>query len=388
MSFKEMDTWDDGEKQAESSMIFVGSQAMIDPVRPEAVLAIREAQGAGIKVTIVTGDHKSTATAIAKEIGLMDGGNIAIDGAEFDAMSDEELSKKIDKIKVFARVTPEQKMRVLDILQKKGEIVAMTGDGVNDAPALKKADIGIAMGIKGTDVARETAQIVLADDNFASIVKGIAEGRGIMINIKKFVYYLLSSNIAEVMILFFGMLLGWPLILIPVQLLWINLVTDSITALSLGLDPKPEDVMRQPPRDPKEKVLPQKTLLALCGLAFVTAAVILALFSIELSESEDLARTMAFIGLIFAETYNLFNFKSFNKPLHKINVFDNKYLIGAALLSIMLSVVVIEIPFFASLFHLVPLDPVHWLAIIALGSIVLIAGEVYKNMVFYKIFRS
>jgi len=387
MSFKEIDKWDDGESEAESSMIFVGSQAMIDPVRPEAVLAIREARSAGIKVTIVTGDHKSTATAIAKEIGLMDGGMLAIDGAELDAMPDAELSKKIDCIKVFARVTPEQKMRVLDILQKKGEIVAMTGDGVNDAPALKKADIGVAMGIKGTDVARETAQIVLADDNFASIVKGIAEGRGIMINIKKFVYYLLSSNIAEVLILFFGMLLGWPLILIPVQLLWINLVTDSITALSLGLDPKPDDVMKQPPRDPKEKVLPQKTLLGLCGIAFVISAVILALFSIELSESEDLARTMAFIGLIFAETYNLFNFKSFNRPLHKVNLFDNRYLIGAALLSVAMSVVVIEVPFFSSLFHLVPLDPIHWIAIIGLGAIVLVAGEAYKNLVYYKMVK-
>jgi Ca2+-transporting ATPase len=312
---------------------------------------------------------------------------IAIDGAELDRMSDSELTNKIDKIKVFARVTPEQKMRVLGTLQKKGEIVAMTGDGVNDAPALKKADIGIAMGIMGTDVARSTAEVVLADDNFDSIVKGIAEGRGILINIKKFVYYLLSSNLAEVFILFFGMLLNWPLILLPVQLLWINLVTDSVTALSLGVDPKPKGVMHEPPKDPNEKILSNRKLLALGGIAVIKTAIILSLFLFEMSESEILARTMAFVGLIMLENFNLFNFKSFNRPLHKIHIFDNKYMIAAVLFTIGLTILVVQIPLFASLFHVVPLTLNQWILIGALGSIVLIAGEIYKNLVHYKVLR-
>lgn len=387
IAYKNIKKWDGGKDDAEQKMVYVGSQAMIDPVRPEAVEAIKTARRAGIHVTIVTGDHKSTATEIAKEVGLLTEDRIAVDGAELEKMSDDELTEKIDRIKVFARVTPEQKMRVLGILQKRGEIVAMTGDGVNDAPALKKADIGVAMGISGTDVARSTAEIVLADDNFVSIVKGIGEGRGMLINIKKFVYYLLSSNLAEVFILFFGMLLNWPLILFPVQLLWINLVTDSVTALSLGVDPKPKGVMRQPPRDPNEKILSNKTLLGLGAIAAIKTIIILSLFSSELSESEALARTMAFVGLIMLENYNLFNFKSFNRPLHKINPFDNKYLIGAVLLTIGLSILVVQIPVFATLFHVVPLSLESWVLIVALGSVVLVAGEIYKNLVHYKVLK-
>ncbi len=388
IAYRDLDKWDDGDGEAETGMVYVGSQVMIDPVRPEAIEAIKMARTAGIKITVVTGDHKATASAITKQIGLMDEpGAMAVDGAELDAMDDKELEEKIHRIKVFARVTPEQKMRVLNTLQKKGEIVAMTGDGVNDAPALKKADIGVAMGIKGTDVAKQTAQIVLADDNFMSIVRGIGEGRGIMINIKKFVYYLLSCNLAEVLILFFGMLFNWPLILLPVQLLWINLVTDSVTALSLGLEPRPLDVMKRPPSDPKENLLSARVLVALFGIGLLVAIVILALFSIELGESEDIARTMAFIGLIMAENYNLFNFKSFNLPLHKTPIFDNKYLIASVLFTITLSVIIIEVPMFAQLFHLVPLDFEHWIAIFGLGAIVLVAGETYKNLVYYKVLK-
>jgi Ca2+-transporting ATPase len=387
IAYKNIKKWKGRKDGAEQGMVYVGSQAMIDPVRPEAVEAIKTARRAGIRVTIVTGDHKSTATAIAKEVGLMIEGRMAIDGAELDKMSDPELTEKIDKIKVFARVTPEQKMRVLGILQKRGEIVAMTGDGVNDAPALKKADIGVAMGIMGTDVARSTAEVVLADDNFTSIVKGIAEGRGILINIKKFVYYLLSSNLAEVFILFFGMLLNWPLILVPVQLLWINLVTDSITALSLGVDPKQKGIMREPPRDPNENLLSNRVLLGLGGIASVKTVLILLLFSFAMEESHAVARTMAFVGLILAENYNLFNFKSFTKPLHKCNPFDNKYMLAAVVFTIALSVVVVQTPEFATLFHAVPLTLDAWLLIIGLGSIVLIAGEIYKNLVHYKVLR-
>lgn len=373
--------WKDGD-DVENNMVYVGLQAMIDPVRPEAQEAISTATRAGIKITIVTGDHKSTAVAIAKQIGLMKKDSLAIDGAELDSMGDTELDKKIDRIKVFARITPEQKMRVLDTLQKRGEIVAMTGDGVNDAPALKKADIGVAMGIKGTDVARETAQIVLADDNLASIVSGVAEGRSMMLNIKKFVYYLLSCNIAEVLILFFGVILNWPLILLPVQLLWINLATDSITALALGVEPKPKGIMNQKPKDPKEPILPNKVFASLAALALIKTAIVLLLFSFELGNGEEIARTMAFAGLIVLENLNLFNFKSFDKPLHKVSIFDNTYLIVSFLLSIAMTFVIVQTPYLDFMFHLVPLNLMQWLTIFGLGLTIVVAGEIYKNLTY------
>jgi len=371
----------------EEDLIYAGSIALIDPVRPEAVQAIRDARKAGIRVTIVTGDHKSTATAIADQVGLMRKDSIALSGSELEELSDEELRRDIDKIKVFARVTPEQKMRVLGILQDRGEIVGMTGDGVNDAPALKKADVGISMGKSGTDVARETAEIVLADDNFASIVKGISEGRTIFLNIRKFVYYLVSSNIAEVMIIFFGMLLGWPLVLVPIQILWINLVTDSITALSLGVEPKPKDVMENPPRNPEERILTGRSSLALFGVGAIKTAIVLYVFSLFMKEGTEVARTMAFVGLIICENFNLFNFKDLKKPMHASNPFNNKYLLAALLVTVLLTMLVVQLPYFSPLFHTTPLDMEHWVLLVGFGSLVLVAGEIYKNLRYYGILR-
>lgn len=380
LAYREMKKFE----KKEENLVYVGSVALIDPVREEAKWAIDEAKKAGIKVMIVTGDHTNTAVAIAKNVGLFEKGSIALTGDEFDSISDDELLKKIDRIRVFGRVTPEQKMRVLKLLQNQGEVVAMTGDGVNDAPALKRADIGIAMGKVGTDVARESSEIVLADDNFSSIVKGIREGRGIFMNIRRFVYYLLSSNMAEVLILFLAMLFGWPLILLPVQILWINLVTDSVTALSLGAEPTSKNVMKRPPRDPHEGIVSNRSLAGLLGLAVVKTIGVLFVFSIILPEGEMVARTMAFVTLIFAENYNIFNFKSFDRPLHRINILNNPYILLAVAITLLLTVGVVQIPAISPLFHAVSLDLSHWILALAFGVPVLIAGEIYKNVVYLR----
>ncbi|NYZ77361.1 cation-translocating P-type ATPase [Candidatus Micrarchaeota archaeon] len=365
------------EKQAEEGLVYLGSLALADPLRPETKDALSQARDAGIKVAIVTGDHKNTAVAIAKQIDLFEINSIALDGTELDGMDDSQLEKIIYRVKVFARVNPEQKMRVLKILQKNGEIVAMTGDGVNDAPALKKADIGIAMGKIGTDVARETADVILLDDNFASIIKGISEGRGMFLNIKKFVQYMVSCNTAEILILFFAMLLNWPLILFPFQILWVNLVTDSITALSLGLDPKPKDIMKYPPK--RDEVLGRGSLAWVLFLAAIKTLSVLAVFYLFLNEDYAIAVTMAFGCLIFAENFNLFNFKDFNNPLYKANPFDNIYLILSFMISMLLTAAVIQLEFFNDYFRTVPLDWWHWGLLALFGSFVLIGGEIYKN---------
>ena len=372
----------DSEDGGESDLIYVGSVAIFDPVREEVKAALETATTAGIKVFIITGDHKKTAVAVARQIGLMGSDSIALDGVELSDMSDSELAEKADTIKVYSRVSPEQKMRILAVLQKKGEIVAMTGDGVNDAPALKKSDIGIAMGIIGTDVARETADIVLADDNFASIIKGIAEGRGIYMNIQRFVYYLVSSNLAEVFIIFIAMLLNWPLIFLPVQLLWINLVTDSITALSLAMEPKPNDIMRLPPRDPKENMFGKKSSAAVFGIAVVKTVIVLYVFSTIFVQDEELGRTMAFVCLILAENFNLFNFKSFRRPLYRINPFNNKYTFIAVAIAMLLTMVVVQFPVFGQFFHVIPLTIDQWIFLFLIASLVLVAGEVYKILTY------
>ncbi|NIQ17736.1 MAG: HAD-IC family P-type ATPase, partial [Candidatus Aenigmarchaeota archaeon] len=261
IAYKEMKRTD--KKSAEKGLTFLGLVGMIDPPREEAIESVRLCKRAGIKVVMITGDHKNTAVAIAKELGLMYDKSRVLTGPEMDSIKDEEFEKIVEDIAVYARVNPLHKLRIVDALKKKGEIIAMTGDGVNDAPALKKADIGIAMGIKGTDVAKEASDMILRDDNFTSIVDAIHEGRSIYDNIKKFIRYLLSSNVGEVLIVFLAILIGFQdpstfSIIIPVtaiQLLWINLLTDGLPALAIGVDPASPGIMSRPPRDPGEKIM-------------------------------------------------------------------------------------------------------------------------------------
>ena len=364
------------EDSVEQDLIFLGFAGIVDPPRPEAAEAIRLCKSAGIDVIMITGDNPLTAYTIAKNLGLSSEG--ALTGADLESMSDEDLERRLRTTKVLSRVTAEHKLRVIDVLSKDQAVIAMTGDGVNDAPALKKASIGIAMGIKGTDVAKESSDMVLVDDNFASIVAGVEEGRREYDNISRFTRYLLSSNVGELVAIVGGILLGLPLILIPVQILWINLVTDGLTALALGLEPAERDVMQRKPRDPGEAILTRSAYLVISilgiWLGLLTICVFSGLYEIDL----DRARTMAFTGLIIFELYNVLNFRSFRFPLHQIGFFSNPTLLLAILGSLALQAVVVYVPIFNTFLGTAPLTLADWGLLALLGLPVLIAGEAYK----------
>lgn len=364
------------EDSVEQDLIFLGFAGIVDPPRPEAAEAIRLCKSAGIDVIMITGDNPLTAYTIAKNLGLSSEG--ALTGADLESMSDEDLERRLRTTKVLSRVTAEHKLRVIDVLSKDQAVIAMTGDGVNDAPALKKASIGIAMGIKGTDVAKESSDMVLVDDNFASIVAGVEEGRREYDNISRFTRYLLSSNVGELVAIVGGILLGLPLILIPVQILWINLVTDGLTALALGLEPAERDVMQRKPRDPGEAILTRSAYLVISilgiWLGLLTIYVFSGLYEIDL----DRARTMAFTGLIIFELYNVLNFRSFRFPLHQIGFFSNPTLLLAILGSLALQAVVVYVPIFNTFLGTAPLTLADWGLLALLGLPVLIAGEAYK----------
>jgi Ca2+-transporting ATPase len=297
---------------------------------------------------MITGDHPATALAIARELGLARGGDRAVTGQELNALSDEELAAQVERIPVYARVSAEHKLRVVRAWKSRGQVVAMTGDGVNDAPAVKAADIGIAMGITGTDVTKEASAMVLLDDNFASIVNAVEEGRGIFDNIQKVLQYLLSCNGGEILLVLLASLLGWPAPLLPVQLLWINLVTDGLPALALSLEPPEPGLMRRPPRPPKASILswPLGWLILLQG-ALVGGAALAAFGIVYLSQPEDLvrARTVAFCVLVYAELFRALAARSQTLTLAQLGLWSNPYLLGAIGLSALLQLIVVTLPF-------------------------------------------
>ena len=360
----------------EEDLIFLGFAGILDPPRPEAAEAIRLCRSAGIDVIMITGDNPLTAYAIAEDLGLPSEG--ALTGTDLEALTDDELEERLRTTKVLSRVTAAHKLRVIDILSRKRAVIAMTGDGVNDAPALKKASIGIAMGIKGTDVAKESSDMVLVDDNFASIVAGVEEGRREYDNIARFTRYLLSSNVGEIVAIVGGLLLGLPLILIPIQILWINLITDGLTALALGLEPAEQDVMQQRPRDPGEPILTRAAFTIILALGALLGLLTLYVFSGLYHIDLDRARTMAFSGLIVFELYNVLNFRSFRFPLHRIGFFSNPALLYAILGSLALQVLVVYVPVFQDFLGTAPLTLADWGLLALLGLPVLLAGEVYK----------
>lgn len=346
--------------QVEGKMVFVGLQAMMDPPRERVSEAVATCHHAGIKVVMITGDHKDTAVAIAQQVGIVGG---VITGKEIDQRTD--LMGIVDDIGVYARVDPSHKIRIIEALQKKGYRVAMTGDGVNDAPALKKADIGIAMGIRGTDVAKEASDIILTDDNFTSIVNGIEEGRGIFDNIKKFVNYLLSSNLGEVLILFIAMILaftdGQGALILPLatlQILWINLITDGLPALALGIDPKSYALMQRPPREGKEGIITKNMALNIVTMGVLVAFVVLGLFAYYLPDVAK-ARTVAFTAVIVFEIVRIQMIRSH----YKLGLFSNKWLIGAICSSLVLQLIVLYTPL-QIIFNVVPLGFIDWAMII------------------------
>ncbi len=367
------------EKPEEDNLIFLGLQAMMDPPRPEVKESIEQCKSAGIKVVMITGDHRDTATAVAKELGLMDSGK-AFTGEELDKLSDSEFENTVENITVYARVSPEYKVRIVDALKKKGHVVAMTGDGVNDSPALKKADIGIAVG-SGTDVSKEASDMVLTDDNFSSIVAAVEEGRGIYDNIKKFIIYLLAANIGEVLVIFTAILISivteLPLIipLMPLQILWMNLITDGLPALALGVEPPEPDIMKRKPRSQKEKILGKSSFIYLFAVGIIYTIGTLFLFYSELPNAER-ARTMAFTALIMFEMFHALAARSY-MPLHKVGLFSNKKLLIAIMASVALQIAVVQSPI-DIIFDTTPLSVIDWIKIALVSSSILIVLEAKK----------
>jgi Ca2+-transporting ATPase len=348
----------------ERDLTFVGLLGMIDPARPEVKSAIEIARRAGIKTVMITGDYRETATAIAREIGLLRSNEAVLTGRELDAMTDEELVQTVEEVDVYARTSPQHKLRIVEALKAQGHIVAMTGDGINDAPALKRADIGVAMGITGTDVAKETADMVLTDDNYASIVAAVEEGRIIYSNIRKFVFYLLSCNVGEILIIFLATLAGWPLPLTAIQLLWLNLLTDGAPALALGLEKGDPDIMDRPPRPPSEPVINREMAwrVALQGVTDVVAVLGAFLLGNPFSPATlDVAESMAFATLVTSELLRAYAIRSERYPVLRIGIFSNKYMQYAVLASVGLLLLVIYVPFLNPIFNTYPLSPRHWL---------------------------
>lgn len=359
------------EKEAEKNLTLIGLQGMIDPPRPEVKGAIKECREAGIRTIMITGDHVITAKAIANELGILTNDRSrALTVNDLSDMSVEEIEEVVDDVSVFARVSPEHKLKIVKALQNKGHIVAMTGDGVNDAPAIKTADIGVAMGITGTDVAKEASSLVLLDDNFATIKAAIQEGRNIYENIRKFIRYLLASNVGEILVMLFAMLLALPLPLVPIQILWVNLVTDGLPAMALGLDQPEEDVMRRKPRNPNEGVFARGLGWKVLSRGFLIGLVTLIAFMTVYQKDPDnlvYAQTIAFATLVMAQLIHVFDCRS-EKSILARNPFENKYLTFAVLSSVFLMLIVIYYPPLQPVFHTMPIEARDWLLIFGMAA--------------------
>ncbi len=374
----------------ERELTLLGVVGIIDPPRPEVPEAIKTAQKAGIRVVMITGDAPLTALAIAKEVGLE--ATRAVTGNELAGMDDERLKEALQEGVIFARTTPQEKLRIVTLLQSEGLVTAMTGDGVNDAPALKRADIGIAMGRRGTDVAKGAADMILLDDNFASIVNAVREGRRQYDNIKKFVTYLLSSNTGEVIAIFVNILLGGPLILLPVQILWMNLVTDGLTAVALGLEPAEKGIMERPPRSVNAPFLQLRGIVMIVLLGGYIGGASLWLFHRYLAsglpehEAVALAQTVAFTGIIILEKMNVFNYRSLRVPMPVIGFFTNPWVLGAWALTVAAQVAAVYVPFLQEALHTVPLRWEDWLLIFEVALPLFVVVELYKALE-WRIFR-
>ncbi|MFQ5970475.1 MAG: cation-translocating P-type ATPase [Nitrososphaerales archaeon] len=368
-----------------NELVFVGIVGMIDPPRPEVKRAVSRARKAGIKVIMATGDHKSTALAIAKEIGLLEESAKgkgrypeALTEGNLMELSEKEFESAVGSVTVFARLTPTMKLRIAETLQKQGHVVAMTGDGVNDAPALKKADIGIAMGVIGTDMARESSEVVLADDNFASIVNAVEEGRIVFVNTRQASAFLVTTNFAEHMTIVSTLLLGLPLPLLPTQILWLNLVTDGVSDVALATEPGHGDVLEQPPRKKEENILSREIVPFLILMTVTMAVEAVIVFNTFLPEGIDKARTGAFALMAFCQLFNVLNMRSLKNSVFKIGLFTNKYILVSLSVSVILLAMVIYTPFFQGIFRFDPLNLIEILAIVLLSSLVLWFGELYK----------
>jgi P-type Ca2+ transporter type 2C len=389
---------------AEQGLIFTGLMGMIDPARPEVKPALEKARGAGIRTVMITGDYPNTGRAVAESIGLLRPGHKVMTGTQLNEIDDVELTKQVEVTDVFARVSPEHKMRIVDALRANGEVVAMTGDGVNDAPAIKRADIGISMGITGTDVAKQTADMVLTDDNYVSIVSAVEQGRIIYANIRKFVFFLISSNMAEIMIIFLATLAGLPMPLTVIQLLWLNLLTDGAPALALAMEKGDPDIMERPPRPKSESIINRSMSLGIVIQTIAQTTCVLIAFLLGLYWHLDAgavipagtnpltyllqhnwrgvdvqtAETMAFITLSLCELFRAYTVRSERASIFKIGVFSNKYMQMAVGLSIFLLVLVVSVPFLQPIFNTHFPSGTEWLVVVGLALIPAIAEELTK----------
>jgi Ca2+-transporting ATPase len=357
-------------EEVEKDLVFVGLVGMIDPPKEGVEEAITKTKKAGIRAVMITGDHELTAQAIAREIGMLGEGGRVVTGAQLDQMSQEELDRQVEGITVFSRTSPEHKVRILAALQKKGHVVAMTGDGVNDAPAIKGADIGISMGIKGTDVTREASDMILADDNFATIVNAVEEGRGIYDNIRKFIRLLLSTNLDEILLVAVTTLLRLPLPILPIQVLWVNVVSDGLPALALSFDPYEKDIMQRKPRDPNEGIFHGMLLFVLVAalVDFLAEMILVIYWRNTAFVSLERLRTIIFTSTVMFELFFVFNCRSEKHSVFRNSPLGNRQLVLAVILSLMLQLAVVYVPFLQPLFKTVPLNASDWLIILAIAT--------------------
>ena len=368
--------------ELEQQLVFLGLAAMKDPLRPEAKIAVQACHDAGIRTVMITGDHKDTAAAIAEELGLLKETDHAMTGIELNRLSDDALTKQVDQFAVYARVSAEHKLRIVKAWQSTGAIVAMTGDGVNDAPAVKVADIGVAMGITGTDVTKEASDMVVTDDNFASITAAVEEGRAVFDNIRKAVHFLLSCNVSEVLVMLFATLLGMPLPLMPIQILWMNLVTDGFPALALAVDPKAPDLMKRKPRKPEAQLLDGGRLAAIGAEGLMLSAIALGAFAYSLyglHQDVEQARTVAFTVLVIVQLVHAFNCRSERWSLFQVGVATNRPLLLAVMLSFGIQVAVLTVPAGAPIFKVVPLPIEDWALMGATAILPFVIMEAVKG---------
>ena len=366
----------------ENNLTFVGLIGMIDPPRDGVKEAVQVCKNSGIKTVMITGDHLETAKAIAKDLGILEQRDLAITGQELDKMTQNQLEKNIKKYSVFARVTPEHKVRIVKAWQRNGAVVAMTGDGVNDSPALKNADIGIAMGKNGTDVAKNAADIILTDDNFVTIVEAVKQGRNIYDNIKKAIHFLIATNIGEIVTIFMGLVLGLKSPLLAIQLLWINLVTDSLPAIALGLEKPEKDIMQRKPVDSKKGIFADGLWNKIIVEGIMIGVLTLVAFSIgNKYYGLEVARTMAFLAIGFLELIHSFNVKN-ERSIFEAGLFENKYLVESLVLGIFVQAIVVVVPAFASVFEVVPLNLTQWIITVAISLLPVPIIELQKKLDF------
>lgn len=353
---------------------------MIDPPREGVKEAVKTCRKAGIKTVMITGDHIATAKAIAEDLNILKSGDKAITGKELDQIPQEKLEKEISEYSVFARVTPEHKVRIVKAWQSTGTVVAMTGDGVNDSPALKSADIGIAMGKNGTEVAKNAADMILTDDNFVTIVKAVKQGRNIYDNIKKAIHFLIATNIGEIVTIFMGLVLGLKSPLLAIQLLWINLVTDSLPAIAIGLEPPDKDIMNRKPQDSKKGIFADGLWNKIIVEGIMLGMLTLVAFSIGNKYfGVEVGRTMAFVAMGLLELVHSFNIKS-EQSIFKVGILENKFLIGSFILGIFVQTIVVLIPTLAEIFKLVPLNQTQWFVTLGISILPIPIVEIQKKV--------